>query len=64
MDKKASKQRSLDDLRKSAKAKERKERLDAIADGRKQRANIFRTPKDYNRKDETWRKEHEQEFVG
>jgi heme oxygenase len=57
--KQASKQRNLDELRQSAKDKERRERLAALADGRKQRKQVFKTPKDYDRKENNWREEHE-----
>jgi hypothetical protein len=52
-----SKQQKLLNLIRAAKLTERKHRLEQMKDGMQQRAHTFKTPKDYNRKDKTWKKE-------
>ena len=54
-----SKQQNLDELIEAARIKERQERLQALAEGRRQRSTKFKSVKDYNRKDKTWRKEND-----
>ena len=40
-----------------ARLRERRERLEAMAEGRKQRAQTFKSKKDYNRKNKDWKNE-------
>ena len=54
---KGSKQSNLHDLIKAAKLTERKQRVERMADGVRQRSHTFKSLKDYDRKDKSWKKD-------
>jgi hypothetical protein len=54
-----SKQSNLDKLVQAAKLTERKNRLERMADGMRERSNKFKSVKDYDRKNKSWRKDYE-----
>lgn len=55
--KKKNSRKHLNETILAARLRERRERLEAMAEGRKQRAQTFKSKKDYNRKDKDWKNE-------
>lgn len=56
---KQSKQSNLDKLIHAARLTERKNRVERMADGLRQRSTKFKSVKDYDRKNKSWRKDYE-----
>ena len=50
-----SRESKLAEMIEAVRQREREERVQALAEGRRQRSAKFKTPKDYDRKDKTWK---------